>query len=307
MRERLSTLLWKVEATPGVDAGPLVAANSIEVSNLNVTPMNEELVPRELARNFLGSAEILQASRWKTISFSVPISPWYSVGVPPKWGALLRCCGMGEIITPGVSVAYKPVSGAEESGTGYCNYDGQLEKILMARGTWSMNFRARQRPTFDFSFMGLFVAISDAGLPVIDLSLWIRPIPVNNANTSVFTLHGYAAKLLELTLQGNVETEYRNLVGMEQVDIADRAVNGTCTFEPPTIAAKDYFALVNSKAPGALQIVHGPVTNQVKVDLPAAQLINPERVTQGKFRYNKLGLHAIPTAAGNDEITITAL
>jgi hypothetical protein len=306
MRERKSSILIKLEPTYGVDSTP-AGANAVPISNLEVSPLAQELVSRQLIRPFLGNSDELEGAAWKTVTFKTEVAGSGAAGTAPAWGKLLRACGMGETISAGVQTAYKPVSSAEESATIYCNYDGELHKLLGARGTWGINFQARQHPTFDFSFMGLFVPITNAGLPTVDLAAWIKPLPVNNSNTPAFTLHGFAAKLLDLSLTGNVENEYRNLVGMEQVDVSDRAPQGSLKIEPPAIASKDYFTLARSGATGVLSLSHGPAGNKVVLTLDQTQIRNPAYQTQGKYRYLQMGLLPLPSATGNDEITITAL
>ena len=96
-------------------------------------------------------------------------------------------------------------------------------------------------------------------------------------------------------------------VGTQRVDITDRNVVGSVTFEATT--AKNWFASgVESHAcitTLALNIVHGTVSgNIVKISAPAVQITNiSESNSDGLFVYT-CDLSFVPVS-GNDEFTIT--
>jgi hypothetical protein len=262
MKTRLKTILAKIESSYAVDPTPTGAANAIVVSDVNVNPISMDTVPRDLVRNYLGNSEYLVAAMWKQIEFTVEIAGAGGAGTVPKFGPLLRACGMGETINGGVSVVYSPISAAEESVTIYANIDGMLHKGLGCRGTVSLTMNARQRPTMRFTFIGLFAAVTDAAAPSLTLTGWQKPVAVNNTNSSSFTLHSYAAKLSALSIDLGVAREYRNLVGAEDVLITDRQPAGSITIEQPTVAQKDYFTTISAATLGTMSLTHGPALNR---------------------------------------------
>ena len=305
---RKTTILGKIETAYSTDATPTGAANAIQIINPRITPLKQELVSRDLVRQFLGNSEQLEAAAWSMIEFETEVAGSGAAGTAPAWGPLMRGCGMGETITASTKVEYKPISAAEESLTIYGNWDGVQHKMLGCRGTFSLDLVARQRPTIKWQFTGLYVPATDTALPTLTLTAWQKPLAVNNANTSAFTLHGFAGILQSLSIAMNVAPEYRNLVGAEDVQITDRAPNGRVSIEAPTIAQKDWYTIAKNATLGALSITHGTVAgNKFKIDAPNTQILEPAYGEQTKIVFKDMGLSFMPGASGNDEITITAL
>ncbi len=95
---RNSTILAKIEGTYGTDAVPTGGANAILVRNLQVTPQNTELVPRDVIRPYLGNSENLPASIHGQMTFQVEIAGSGAAGTAPPWAPLLRACGFSELV-----------------------------------------------------------------------------------------------------------------------------------------------------------------------------------------------------------------
>lgn len=308
LKTRKRTLLAKIEVTYGVDPTPTGGANAILISNMSVTPIAQNYVPRDLVRNYLGASENLIAASWKAIEFETEMAGSGTAGDAPAWGPLMQGCAMAETISAGVSVVYNPISSSEKSLTMYANIDGMLHKILGARGTFSLDFTAGARPVIKWSFIGLFVAITDAALPSLTLTAWKKPLVVNNTNTTGFALHSFAAVLQSLQVNMNNTNTYRNLVGVEDVQFTDRAPGGPIVIEQPLVAAKDYFGNIQAVTTGALTITHGTVAgNKFKFDAPAVQLTNPRNTDLNGNVMLAMDALFIPGSSGNDELTITAL
>ena len=80
-RKRL--LLAKTEATYGTDSTPTGAANAILVRNLEIVPLQSDIVQRELIRPYLGNYEQLLAQTRVQVTFEVEFSDedfGYNVG-----------------------------------------------------------------------------------------------------------------------------------------------------------------------------------------------------------------------------------
>lgn len=204
-------------------------------------------------------------------------------------------------------VAYLPVSDTFEALTKYFNMDGMRHIMLGARGTGGIQLNARSLPMFSFDFQGLMGTISDTALPTDVFTAWKKPLPVNNANTSGFSLHGFAGKLYGLDIAASNSVVYRNLVGSEDVLVTDRAPAGSVTIERPTIAEKDYFTRVKDVTLGPLSVLHGTTAgNQVHVHLPSTSLTQPRFENRESVVALQMALRAIANL-GNDDIAIQAL
>jgi hypothetical protein len=203
--------------------------------------------------------------------------------------------------------AYLPVSTGQEAVTKYFNLDAKRHIMLGARGSVALRLMSRSLPMFAFTFEGLLGTISDAAMPTDVFTAWKKPLAINNANTSGFTLHGFAGRLYGLEANLANQLVYRNLVGMEDVQLVDRAPAGSVTIEDPTIADKNYYTQVTAINLGALNLLHGTAAgNQVHVHAPAVQLTNPRYENRDGIVALALAMRLVPNL-GNDEIAIQAL
>lgn len=301
-----TTLLTKIETVYGTDPTPTGAANAILFRNARLTALELDLQGRETVRPFLGKAEALVAGKWMRLEVEVELAGGGAAGTAPPWGVLMRACGMGETINAGVSAVYKPISASEESATHYCNYDGVLHKSVGARGTWGVRMEARRIPVLVFTFTGLFVAVADGTLPSLTLTAWTKPLPVNNTNTTTFSLHSYAAIMRSFSLDANNEVAYQNLVGTERVIFTDREFKGKAQVESMLVATKDYWSLATAGTLGALSVVHGTAAgNIVTIGSSTVQLTGVGHAEFDNIRMLDIDLGLVPSNTGNDEVTIT--
>lgn len=303
---RKTALLGAVEATYGVDVIPTGAANAMLISNVTLTPLENDVVQRNFVRPYLGTTQELIAASRAMLDFEVEIAGAGAAGTAPAWGPLLRACGFSETITALTSVVYAPVSDTFDSVTLYSFIDGVKHALLGARGTVDFDFKDKAAPVMKFKFTGLYAAPADLANPALTLAKWIQPLAMNNANTTGFALHGFAGVLSALTLTMANAVTHRNLVGSEEILITDRKPSGTATIEAVHIATKDYFTLANTGALGPLALTHGTVAgNKVLFNLPNVQLTKPTYADLNGVRMLQMSLIPTPSTAGNDEISIT--
>jgi hypothetical protein len=206
-------------------------------------------------------------------------------------------------------VQYDPVSIGEESATSYFQVDGRQHKVLGARGSkFGMMIKAGAIPVFQFSFIGLHVQTTDTALTPADLSGFKKPLAANNANTTPFTLHGFAGKFREFTFDMGLTTPYRNLIGSESVQILGRKPTGKITLESELVAAKDWWTIIKGETLGALAITHGTAAgNKVTFDAPNVQITEPDEPDEDGVMMLTAALDLIPGANGNDEFRIKTL
>ena len=302
---RKRTILAKTEITYGTDPTPTGTANAILVRNLNITPLNAELASRDLVRPYLGASEQLLASSYVAVDFEVEMAGAGTAGTAPAYGPLLLACGMSETLVALATATYTPVSTAFKSVTIYYNVDGVLHKITGARGNVELNIAAGQIPTFKFSFTGLYNAPTDTAAPTVTYTSFQTPLVANNDNTTGFSLFSYSGVLSSLALNLNNAVAFRNLIGLEDVLMTDRQVNGTCVIEAPNMAAKDFFSIALANTLGALDITHGTTAgNRVQISSARVDISNPTYQDMNGIQMLQIPLTLVPSTAGNDEISI---
>ncbi len=82
----------KIEGTYGQDSSP-TGSDAMLVKNLDVQPLQADLVSRDLIRPYLGISERLLASKNVQVSFEVEFSGSGIVGLAPAYDGLLQACG----------------------------------------------------------------------------------------------------------------------------------------------------------------------------------------------------------------------
>jgi hypothetical protein len=95
-RKRL--VLCKAESSYGVDITP-AGSDALLVRSLEVTPIEADVVSRDLIRNYLGNSDQLLAQTRVSISFQVEMAGSGAGATAPRFSSLLLACGMAETIT----------------------------------------------------------------------------------------------------------------------------------------------------------------------------------------------------------------
>lgn len=306
LRWRRKVVAFKVESTYGVDPTPTAAANAMLVRNFGIRPLELVYEKRSYDAGYSGNLGELVAGQYVETTFEVEMAGSGTVDVAPAYGPLLKCCGCSETITTGVKVVYAPVHpGSGSSGAMYFWLDGRLHKVLGMLGDVTLNWPRNRVPFFAFRFLGLYVGPLDQAVPTPTLSAFKKPVPVNNANTTPMTLHGFAGKFGDVSVTVGNNLVYRNLPNSEAIRWTDRESTGRVRLEDELIAAKDWYTAVKNETLGALTITHGPAANQVVFDAPNVQLTRPAIDTEDMLAMKSLNLNLLPSAAGNDEWSIT--
>ena len=219
-RKRL--ILVKKETTYGTDSSPL-GTDALLVRNLDITPIEADLVSRDLIRPYLGNSPSLLANSRVGITFQVELAGSGTAGTAPRFGAILQACGMVEAIVASTSVTYSYTSSSFSSATIYFNNDGILHKATGCRGTFTMNAAVGQIPTLDFTMTGVYNAPTDTAAPSVTYSNQASPLVFKQGNTSAFQFFTYAGCLQSVSFDVANSIVYRELVGCtKEVMLTDR-------------------------------------------------------------------------------------
>jgi len=302
-RKRL--ILAKTEAVYGTDSVP-TGAEAILVRNIEITPLQADVVSRDLIRPYLGNYEQLLAQTRVEITFEVELAGSGAAGTAPAYGSLLKACGLAETVVATTSVTYAPVSSAFSSVSIYLNNDGVRHRITGARGSFSTNCQVGQIPTISFTFMGIYNEPTDVALPTPTYANQATPLIFKEGNTSAFSLLSYSGCLQSFEFDLANQMIYRELVGCtKQVNITDRQPSGTVVIEAPTVTQKNYWADATGTATGNLTFLHGTTAgNRVTITSPQTDIGSPTYTDQDGIQMLSLPFVATPTTAGNDELSV---
>ena len=314
-------ILAKIETTPGTDASPTGAANAILVANATFNPLNAQNVDRNLLRVFMGGSEQLVGTDYLECSFDVEFQSSGTAGTAAAWGPLVRACGYAETVTASARVEYNPISTSFESVTIYYHDDGVLHKMLMARGTFTLDMGIGNRPVFKFKFIGLDGGISATANPTETLSAWKTPLVITDTFTGDITLGAvtYTTGTLAggttypsrgMTFDAAVKATYIPLLGGESVDITDRQEAGHFDLDLTAANEVSFMATVKGNSTQGFGFTHGTAAGlTMKLYAPAVQLFNPTKQDQNGRRLIGYDARFVPTTtgSGNDQFRLVAM
>lgn len=306
-RKRL--LLAKTESPYGTSAAP-DGTNALLVSNLEVSPLEIELLDRELITPFLGNSEKVVGQRMVQVNFDVELAGSGAAGTAPQWGPVMMACGFAQAISASTSVTYTPVSGSFSSVTLDFNADGNKHLVTGCRGTATINLNAGEIPKISFQMMGIYNAVTAASAVTPTFANQADPVVVNSVNTTSVSAFSFAACLEAFSLDFGNETPFRQLAGCtQQVLITERAPSGEISIEAPIVGSgagqKDFFAAVSAQTLGAITWQHGQTAgNIVTFNAPTCNLDSPSYADSDGVMMLNLPYMPIPSASGNDEFTL---
>ena len=306
---RKKFLIAKIESTYGTDPTPVGGSNAIQVTNLEVTPIESDNVQAAAYQGFIGNSTraTLVANKRVSVTFDVELAGSGTAGTAPAFGPLLKSCGLSETIVSSTSVTYAGVSSSFDSATIYCFYDGTRHKITGARGSVSFNFTAGQFAVASFNFIGIYNAPDGTALSGnFTVANQAAALEVNDTNMTTATFHGVtSARIESLDLALNNELIYKETASNKEVIITNRAPGGTAVIEAPAVGTTDYFAKAVGVTTASSSLVLGATAGNI-VTLTAAQT-DITGVTYGDTNgvvSLSMPYLALPTTAGNDELSL---
>lgn len=297
-------VLARRETTYGTDSVPTNTADAMLFQDVDWTPMEAEQVERPMVLPHYGNDPVSLVATRNRLAGGVDLAGGGTpAGTVPRFGALLRACGLTETITAATRVDYTPQTGNEDSCSLYHFVDGTRQQGLGAVGDFTIEMIARQIPRMRFDLQGLYVAPTAVGLPVPTLTGFQAPLPVNQANTPTATLNGQNVVLRSFSYTHGNQIAMRDMPGSRRLRITGRQPRATITIEAPDGLAPNFFAPIGTLVP--LTIVHGTTAGNIAtVTLGQARLLNPRYSNEDNVLMLSFDLRPEPTAAGNDELLL---
>ena len=306
---RKKFLIAKIESTYGTDPSPVGGSDAVQVTNLEITPIESDNVQAASYQGFIGNSTrgTLVANKRVSVTFDVELAGSGTAGTAPAFGPLLKSCGLSETIVSMTSVTYAPVSTSFSSATIYCFYDGTQHKITGARGTVSFNLTAGQFAVASFQFIGIYNAPDGTALSgSFTVANQAAALEVNDTNVTTATFSGVTSSRIEsIDLALNNELLYKETASNKEVLITNRAAGGTCVLEAPAIGTTDFFAKAVAVATGSTSIVLGATSgnivtmNAAQTDITGCSYGDTNGVISLSMPYL-----ALPTTAGNNEMSL---
>lgn len=303
---RSKILLAKIEASYGVDAVPAAADDAILATEVSLTPMEGNDVSRDLELPDLGAQATIPTELHAKLAYKVELAPSGTAGTAPAWGPLLRACAVAEVIDPGNSVTYNPVSDAHESVTHHIWVGPTRYALVGCRGNCMLKVSAQGIPYLEFEFTGLFTQPADVARVTPVLTGFKKPQVATSANTPTFEIDSTAFVMRSFSLNLGNQIENRFLIGSETVLITDKSEAIEVTVEAVALAAFNPFSLAEAQSQIEVDLVHGTGAGKIATfNAPAAQMQRPQGLENAQD-VTEWPLRLVPLrVTGNDQWTLT--
>lgn len=305
MRKKNQLLLAKIESVYDTDSAPSASADSM----LAIDPKIKEIVDPVRRPAQVGSLSRLGSvagSKYAEITFSMELKGSGVAGTAPRIGALLRACGMGNVVVSNTSNTYSPESAGFESVTIWLYIDGRVHKVTGCRGDWKIKCEAGQMAMAEFTFKGRYADPTLLALATPTLESTTPQV----CKSCIFTYNARTSLVVK-----NAELEINNTVAMRPslndanaiagFEITDRdpmlTINPECTVETSYDFRGD--ALSGNLRAVSWQ-VGATAGNIVTFSLPKWNPYWPEYEDRDEILVQKIKGEAVQNS-GNDEIQIS--
>lgn len=306
-------LLAKTEVTYKTDASPTGAANAILLrDDPTLTPIAINTDERNNAKAFFGHNQQLVAASYRKMAFNLELGGCGTpLGAAAPYSHLIKACGFNQTLVATTSCSHAPITSGIDSLSEYFWIGDKKYIMLGARGNAKFSFAYGKIPMAMFEYTGLLPASND----VVDdssyggaltLTAWKQPQPVNFANTTAFSLHGFGSvELYSMEIDMGNQVVYRNLPNAEDVVITGRQPTASIKIAEPTLAQKNYFTNMKGAILDVLSLTHGVGGgNIINFAAPKFQITDISQGDQDNVRTLDIKGRLMPNA-GNDELVIT--
>ena len=303
---RKRTILIKAESVYGTDSVPTGATDALTVRSIDVSPIDADVVSRDLIRPYLGNSTQLLANVKVQCNFEVELAGSGTAGTAPRWGPAMLACGTAATTVAATSVTYAPVSASFGSATIYYFADGIRHAVTGWRGTFEIKGDLGQIPTITFSGTGVYSTPTDATVGAVTYGNQADPLVFTSGNTTAFSLFSHSGCLSSFSFAMNNEIQYRELIGCtKEVLITDRKPSGQVMIESVPIATKDYFSIATGTTTGNLTLTHGTTAGNRAVFTGAqTDITNPSYGDMNGVIMLNIPCVFLPTTAGNNEFSL---
>ena len=299
----------KAETTEGTAITLAGADANVQILEPAKFETNISLFKRELLDLSFSKFKLIPGTRFATISFKVENKGSGAAGTAPALGKLFKSCGLKETVVASTSVTYAPESdlAAIPSATVAIYQDGVRKQIKGARGSVSYSAKNGEPGMFEFTFLGVYDAVTDQALLTPSGVETTVPVALLSAT---FSIASFAAFCSQVTFDmANVlapRPDINTAAGYISTLITKRDPKGTFDPELELVAAHDFYGRLLAGTTGALTWRHtGSAGNICVINIPVCQYT---KINDG----DRDGIATAPVefemirsaAAGNDELSI---
>ena len=313
-RTRVKFIAAEIESTYG-SAATIGATDVIVPIECTITPLQADVVERELVKDFYSANQQLLANLRVVVNITVEATGSGDKDTAPRYGRLFQACGLEETVNSGTSVVYKPSSDNHKSVTLHYIIDGILHQVTGARGTFTFEAEVGSIPRFVFEFTGIYNDVSAQAIPTNTPGDQASALVFKNDNVTNTNFIDSGVLFQSINIDCGNQVEYRELVGSsgKEVLITDRGVLGNVNIQLPELSQVDYFAKAKTDgtALGAFSFTHGTAEgnkvafSSTKVDIGQPNYGDLQGIAMLELPYTLIASSASGSNTVTDEFELT--
>lgn len=288
-------------------AGAVTLDRALLCRVTNYDPWAAEMRQKANVQAHFGAQSQNTLAAFMPLTLEIDLSGSGTAGTAPVYSDIFEICGRSvtEEETPDAVVVALDRTVQASAAVGI-HVDNFLFKAVGVRGDLSFEYVAGQMPYLSAELVGIPVAITNTTLPVPDLSDFVEPVSINDANATI-SIWGYSGVLNRLSLKDGHEIVRRDKPNDKSVTLRSRQGSGNIEFELPGISTKDFMGLAKADGVGVISFELGTVAGNILAHaLPNVQLINPKPTEVDGTLHISAGLVVMPSAGEvDDESTLT--
>jgi hypothetical protein len=261
-------LAAKLETTPGT-AVTLTSGTDGVINAFDVSIDGDLTYNERMSYGGFGRLAGVTGTQAGSLKFKVEAYGSGTAGTAPAWATvLLPACGMS--VSGG---AFSPVSAfsAQQACTIAVLEDGIEKKLAGAMGSWTFNGEDGKVPYFEFTFKGVWQAVTTTALFTPQFGTVVPP----RFAGATLTIGSYTPQCSKLSIAYGTKVEMREDVtqssGFVSAVITDRKVTGSLDPEAVVVATYDAFGIWLAGTTAALTCTFGASGTGMTITAPDIQ------------------------------------
>lgn len=303
-----SVMAAKIEVTEGTAIALAGADANFQIMepkfDADISMFDRDILDVSLSR-----FKKIPGTRLGKASFKVENKGSGTAGTAPAFGKLLRACGFSEAIVAVTSVTYTPESSLANIPTlTIALYrDGVREAIKGARGTVKYTAKNGEPGMWEFEFLGVYDAVTDAALLTPSGVETTVPVPLLTATFSIAAFSAFCSQVsFDMANKLEPRADINTAAGYISTILTGRDPKGSFDPELELVATHDFYGRWLAGTTGVLTFRHtGAAGNICIVSAPTCQYVKISESDRNGLA-TVTADYSLPrnTVGGNDEISI---
>lgn len=206
----------------------------------------------------------------------------------------------------GANVTYYPNS---NTGANQANYtiwyvqDRQWHVMINCKANQVFNFDNAKFPSLKVTGMGVLLDYYVDDMPTVSFDDVVKALPVNFANTTNLSIHGFAAPVMSaFNVDCGCNVIHRNMPNADNIMITKREPKSSMTFDKELSDNFDDILAITEASSGSVSLKHGVPGNQLIIYMPSVQITEMSPGDDNGIVTGQYTLNPRPGASGEPEI-----